>query len=146
MDLVVKPGPPAPKPARLPPTPRKTHATERPAPNLQRTAGFVIGGAGLAALITSAVTGALVLDRKQTVERECGGGLCSDAGMRAADTGQKLAAVSTIAFTVGLAGVASGAYLVVSSPQTPARSGSAFALRLVIASKRGAGHSARGRA
>jgi hypothetical protein len=117
-ELIVEPGPPA-----LEPPPRKAafdspsniETPRRDGPNLQRTAGFVLGGAGVATLIASAVTGVLVVDRKQTVDRECEAGSCSDAGLQAAESGRTLASLSTIAFVVGLVGVASGTYLVLSS-------------------------------
>src|SRR5262245_50073921 len=37
----------------------------------QKTAGYVIGGVGLAGLITGAVAGYLVLDAKSTVDKDC---------------------------------------------------------------------------
>jgi hypothetical protein len=128
-ELIVEPGPPALEPPRRDTRVPPKGNVERGS-SFQRTAGFVIGGVGIGGLVASAITGILVLDRKQTVERECGGGLCSDAGISAGDSGQKLAAVSTIAFTVGLVGVASGAYLVVSSTTAQARSSATSLLQL----------------
>jgi hypothetical protein len=118
-ELVVEPGPPLPEPARpqqAVPARKRSPEPQAGPRSVQRTAGFVIGGAGIAALITSAVTGVLVIDRKQTVDRECGpDGFCSDAAFEAAESGKTLASVSTVAFVFGLVGVGSGTYLVLSS-------------------------------
>ncbi|MFZ5891497.1 MAG: hypothetical protein ACOY0T_10640 [Myxococcota bacterium] len=80
-----------------------------------RTAGFVVGGVGLAGIATSLVFGALVLDRKSTVDRECAANRCSAAGVEAAESGRTLSTISTIAFAAGAVGVGVGAYLILSS-------------------------------
>ena len=51
------------------------------------------------------VAGALAIDEKNTVGRECNGAACSAGGLQAADTGRTESIVSTIAFGVGAAGV-----------------------------------------
>ncbi len=98
----------APQPAGDGPT-RKTGSSSK-------TAGYVIGGIGVAGLLTSAVTGAMVLGKKGVVERECNADKeCSQAALDAGEAGKTLSTVSTIAFAVGAVGVGVGAYLVISS-------------------------------
>jgi hypothetical protein len=83
----------------------------------QRTLGYVTTGVGIAGLVVGAVSGLIVLDKKATVTDECDDDdVCSKKGKEAADTGKKLATVSTVAFTVGLAGVATGVTLLVTAP------------------------------
>jgi hypothetical protein len=94
----------------------------------QRTLAYVAGGIGLAGIVVGAVTGALVLDRKATVDEECVAHVCSKAGIEAADSGQTLAAVSTIAFGVGLAGIATGVTLVLTAPDDRGRAGAWLAV------------------
>ena len=89
----------------------------------QRTLAYVAGGIGLAGLVVGAVTGVLVLDRKATVDDECRGHVCSKEGKEAADSGQTLATVSTIAFGVGLAGIATGVTLILTAPDDRGRAG-----------------------
>jgi hypothetical protein len=85
----------------------------------QKTLGFVIGGVGVAGIATSMITGAMVLDRKSTVDRECAGSVCSRAGADAASSGRTLSTVSTVAFAVGAVGVGVGLYLALSAkPET----------------------------
>ena len=81
----------------------------------QRTFGFAIGGIGVAGLATSLITGALVISHKSTVEEECSGGRCTQAGLDAADSGKTLSTISTIAFGVGAVGIGVGAYLILSA-------------------------------
>jgi hypothetical protein len=87
----------------------------RSSPNPGRTAGFVIGGVGVAGIATGLVAGAIVLDRKSTVENECHGSACTHAGVEAADSGRTWSTVSTVACIAGAAAVGVGAYLVLSS-------------------------------
>jgi hypothetical protein len=114
-ELTVEPGPPLRKqPVAKPASTKIDRRNERNA-SFQRTAGFITAGGGVASLIFSAVAGVLVLDRKQTVDRECDGASCNDAGLEAADSGRTLSSLSTIAFSVGLLAVGSGTYLILSS-------------------------------
>ena len=83
----------------------------------RRTAGFVIGGIGAAALATGLATGALALGKKATVEDECSATtrVCrSSAGVDAAKAGGTFGTLSTVSFALGVAGLGIGAYLVVS--------------------------------
>ena len=95
----------------------------------QRTLAYVAGGIGLAGIVVGAVTGVLVLDRKATVDDQCNvNHVCSKEGKEAADSGQTLAAVSTIAFGVGLAGIATGVTLILTAPDNRGRAGAWLAV------------------
>jgi hypothetical protein len=128
LELPFRPAPPpvtAPPPA--PPTTEKTSAPPEPATaddagSSQRTWGYLATGLGAAGLIVGTITGALVLDRKATVTDECPTrDTCSKEGKEAADSGQSLAAVSTIAFGIGLAGVGTGVTLILTAPNDKGR-------------------------
>jgi hypothetical protein len=80
-----------------------------------RTVGLVIGGVGVAGLAVGAVTGALVLEQKGIVEDECVNKLCSAAGIQAGDDGKRWSTISTVAFTVGVVGVAAGVTLILTA-------------------------------
>ncbi|MGC4088793.1 MAG: PEGA domain-containing protein [Polyangiaceae bacterium] len=97
-----------------------------------RSAGFVLGGVGVVGIATSLVTGAMVLNRKSTVERECVGNVCSRAGVEAADSGSTLSTVSTVAFAAGAAALGVGVYLILSSKPT------SDSARLSVTTERGA--------
>jgi hypothetical protein len=77
-----------------------------------RTAGFVLGGIGVAGIATGAVTGILALGRASTVKSHCPGDACDPQGLDAASQGKWLAPTSTVAFVAGGAFLAAGAYLV----------------------------------
>jgi hypothetical protein len=84
-----------------------------------------VGVAG-AALVVGGVTGGLALGKKSDIEKNCVGTVCNAQGKSAADSGQSLALVSTIAVTsaVVLGGVAVALFLTdKSSGGTGARAG-----------------------
>lgn len=109
-ELVLEPGPSAANTAAPVPAPAPASAG-----NSGRTAGFIIGGVGLAGIATSLVAGAIVLDRKSTVDRECAGSECTSRGVEAADSGRTWSTVSTVACITGAAAVGVGAYFILSS-------------------------------
>jgi hypothetical protein len=118
-EIVVEPGPPVQaRPAAAPPKPKPSSAAVARAPTSgRRTAGFVIGGTGVAALAVGTVAGLMVLDRKAAVEDGCNEQKsCTPEALDAADSGTTLGAVSNVAFVAGILAVLSGAYLVLSSP------------------------------
>jgi hypothetical protein len=90
----------------------------------RRTFGIVALGAGGAGLLTSLVFGAVAISAKQTVNSECAAKRCSPAGLDAVDRGSMAATVSTVAFGVGIAGAALGAFLLLgASDAHPAAAG-----------------------
>jgi hypothetical protein len=89
------------------------------------TAAYVVGGVGVAGLITGAIAGVLVLNKKSTVSSECAGKLCSQAGLDAANAGKTLGVVTTVGLVTGVVALGAATYLFMSAP-TPgenARSG-----------------------
>jgi len=119
----VAPAPPPPVNAGVE---KKAPAEPTPAPSSgsgRRTAAYVAGGVGIAGVVVGSVTGILVLGKKQTVNDNCTGHDCNDAGYSAATSGQSLGLVSTISFGVGVAGLAVGAVLLLtgSEPERSAR-------------------------
>jgi hypothetical protein len=72
---------------------------------------FVAGGIGVAGLGVGAVTGILAISEKSTIEANCAGVACSREGLDAAKRGQAMGWASTVGFGVGLAGLATGAVL-----------------------------------
>lgn len=79
------------------------------------TLAWIAMGVGAAGLLTSAVTGALVLSKKSTIDENCGvdgdPAACNSEGKSAADSAQTLALVSTIGFAVGVVGIGTGTAL-----------------------------------
>ena len=77
-----------------------------------RNAGFAVGAIGLASLGVGIVTGVLTLNRKSTVEENCGESGCTPPGLDAAAEGKTLSTVSSVTFVVGLAALGTGILLV----------------------------------
>ena len=81
-----------------------------------RTAGYIVGGAGLVALGLGGVAGLIVLDRKSTVDDNCTSDKqCNRAGFGAAESGRTWGTISTIGLAAGVFGLGVGTYLVLSS-------------------------------
>jgi hypothetical protein len=107
-------------PAWVHPTARGLEAAPRPAEpatsSVRRTAGWgaiAFGGASLAA---SVVLGVIVLHDKSIVQDHCAARVCDDRGLAAGRDGTLAATLGTVTFSVGLASLAAGTYLVVSAP------------------------------
>lgn len=104
----------APGPARS--TSAFEASTVSPSGSDTRTLGWVLGGVGLAGVVTGAVTGMLVLDRKSVVDDNCDADKrCNQQGVDAADSGRTLGTISGLSFIVGGVALAAGAYFVLSS-------------------------------
>lgn len=85
------------------------------------TAAYVVGGVGVAGLVTGAIAGVLVLTKKSTVNSDCVAKQCSAAGLDAANAGKTLGVVTTIGLVTGAVGLGAATYLFVSAP-SPAES------------------------
>jgi hypothetical protein len=93
---------------------------EAPAPKpgqAQRIAGFAVGGVGGAMLLVGAITGGLTLAKKSTINANCNGTSCNHEGKLAADRAKTTGLVSTIGFSVGAAGLVTGAVLLLTAPK-----------------------------
>jgi hypothetical protein len=84
---------------------------------------LVAAGVGLAGVTTGAVTGVMTLDKKDTANRNCDDDvqLCNSVGVAANRSGKKFAIASSIGFGVGVAGLATAAYLWLTEPPAPLR-------------------------
>ena len=109
-ELVIQPGPAsatqpgATRPTGSAPTtssapPRQDRGTD--SGSGLRTAGYVIGGVGVAGIATSLVLGAMVLSRKDVVNSHCNNKRCDQQGLDAASAGRTLSTASTVSFIAG---------------------------------------------
>ncbi len=110
---------PAPAPA---PAPAKAPANGEAAPSRITTPVLVAGGVGVAGVVVGTVAGGLALGARSDVDAHCVSFTCDHTGKEAADRGQTLATVSTIAFAVGAAGIAAAVVLYLIEPSS-ARAG-----------------------
>jgi hypothetical protein len=115
-ELLLEGGAPRPQPAAKPHVatknvPPKAEEGPQRATSTQRLMGFGALGLGAVSLAVSGITGALAIDRKNTVEANCQGSTCTPEGLEANDSGGRFATASTIAFGAGLALLGGGAGL-----------------------------------
>lgn len=115
-----KPPPPVPTQA---PTAAPTQAPPPPPPpsSSQKTIGYVVGGVGVAALLTAGVLELVALNKKSKADEpdQCLNGYCSPNGFDTIDSAKSYA---TIGQWVGIGGVlftAVGATLILTSPSAP---------------------------
>ena len=80
-----------------------------------RTAGFVAGSAGIGGLIAGSVLGGLAMQTVSSIEKHCPNAMCDSEGFATAQSGQRLGLGSTLAFGVGVAGLAAGVVMIVMS-------------------------------
>lgn len=109
----------------------RSDAQEHPQTKTNHSAAYVVGGIGVAGLVTGAIAGVLTLGKKSTVNSECVGKECTQAGLDAANAGKTLGLVTTIGLVTGALGIGAATYLFVSAP-APAESarGSAYLVGL----------------
>jgi hypothetical protein len=92
------------------------------------TAAYVVGGIGVAGLVTGVVAGLIVLSKKSTVDSECVGKVCSQAGVNAASSGKTFGVVTTVGLLTGALGLGTATYLFLSAPSTENPRSSAYVL------------------
>jgi hypothetical protein len=111
---------PAPAPiAAVAEAPADTHASVG-----QRTAGFVIGGAGIVLVGVGSFFGLQALSQKHTAENDCGATFCTPAGQDATSSMKTSETISTITMIAGAVAFGAGAYLVLAAHSaTPVRLG-----------------------
>jgi hypothetical protein len=85
----------------------------------RRTWVYVAGGVGLVGLGLGAVTGAMALGKKSTIDEHCIDLVCDDEGADAAEASKPLGLLSTIGFAVGVAGAGAAIVLWVTEPKEP---------------------------
>lgn len=98
-----------PVPAYLPPL--------NPGISGQRVGTYIAGGIGIAGVLAGLITGAIVWGDKKTIEGGCENHLCNPSGEAAADRARAVGIVSTVLWSVGLAGVATSVVLYVTEPK-----------------------------
>lgn len=99
-----------------------------------RSAAYVIGGIGVAGLITGVFTGLSVLSHKSTVDDNCVGKQCNQAGLDAAQSGKTLGIVTTVALVSGALGLGTASYLFLAAP-APTENAHSGAYQLGIRAK-----------
>jgi tetratricopeptide (TPR) repeat protein len=92
------------------------------------TAAYLAGGVGVAGLVTGVVAGLIVLNEKSTVDSECVGKVCSQAGVNAASSGKTFGVVTTVGLLTGALGLGTATYLFLSAPATENPRSSAYLL------------------
>lgn len=83
----------------------------------QRIAAYVAGGIGGVGLILGIMTGAVAWSQKGVINDNCAEGLCNLEGQDAADLADATGTVSTVAFPIGLVGIAAAVVLVLTEPE-----------------------------
>jgi hypothetical protein len=97
---------------------------------------YVTGGVGVAGILTGSIAGLMALRDKSIVDGDCNGPACStERGKGAADAARTEAAVSTVGFGVGLAGLVSSVIIYfVDTPRAEARTTQAKSVSIVAIS------------
>lgn len=90
---------------------------EKPKMNTRQKAAIAVGGVGVAGLVVGGVTGGLAMSNKKIADANCVVQNCTAVGADAGTTGRLQANVATVAFSVGLAGLATGAVLWLTAPK-----------------------------
>ena len=114
----------------------------RPGPLVEErehTWAWIAGGLGAAGLALGTVTGVMSMGKKQTVDDNCHGTVCSAEGKSAADSGKTLGTISTISLGAGVAGLATGVVLWLAAPQGKTRETGGRRWAPMIAGAPGAG-------
>jgi hypothetical protein len=132
IEVKLQPAPPKPEPPPPPPP--------APAPQTMRTAGFVVGGAGIASLIAS---GAMFYLRHTTIsdlDKQCGADRmnCPDSAGSTIDRGKLYTTLGNVTLVVGAVGLGVGATLVVLGGRSNARASVGIAPGAVGANAGGA--------
>ncbi len=141
LELPAPPSAPAPTPAAA--SPPKPEARALPAPAERRPSRgaraaashapwtWVALGVGAVGLGVGSYAGIKALGEKSTVDDLCSDHVCRSGGANAAERGQRYALVSTVAFGVGAAALATSAVLFLTDP--PRERASTARLRIVTA-------------
>ncbi|HSO37540.1 MAG TPA: hypothetical protein VLT33_33675 [Labilithrix sp.] len=109
----------APDPEQAPPpAPVAVRSAPPDPPPPSRAPAYVVGGIGVAGLVTGVITGLVTMTAASTYKDHCHNGQCDSDGLSAASAGRTAQVVSPIAFAVGAVGVAAGVWLFVASSKT----------------------------
>jgi hypothetical protein len=118
--------PPAPVPpaeivATAPAGPATPSVTPGRTPSVRRTLGYVLGGAGLGQLVVAGYFGWRAFDRNRTSDDLCPSDpSCTSRGASLSDDAGRAADVATVLTITGIATIAGGVYLLMTSPKRSA--------------------------
>jgi hypothetical protein len=87
-----------------------------------KTAGYIAGSVGAAALIEGVITGVIALGKHSDLSKSCTNG-CPPSESSALSSYHTVGALSTVGFVVGAIGLAGGAVLIFTAPKEPQASG-----------------------
>ena len=122
--VVIELGPPAAAPATTAAPPPVEPPSDGSA---LRTAGLVVGGVGLAAVVVGAITGGLAMSENGKAKDNCNGTVCNQDGLDAIDRTRPLGNASTACFVVGGVGLAAGVLMFVLAPSGEMEAGTVAA-------------------
>lgn len=97
---------------------KKPVVDEPPSGSGQRSAGFVIGGAGVVALGVGSFFGLRAMSKWSERKDNCKDGHCTEAAKSAGDSAKSAALISDIGFGLGIVAAGVGTYLVLSAKPT----------------------------
>jgi hypothetical protein len=97
--------------APLPPTEPVRPAPTPPDRSTRRTAGYLVGGAGLLGLWVGGVFGVRAVLKRQDSDPDCPAGACNDRGWAAYEQARSSARVANVGLALGALGVGAGAWL-----------------------------------
>lgn len=83
----------------------------------RRTAGYLVGGVGLAGVVVGSIFGIKTFAKKSDSQSHCNATTrtCDGAGIELQDSARSASTISTIGFGVGLLGLGAGAWLLLSA-------------------------------
>lgn len=90
------------------------------------TAAYVVGGIGVAGLVTGVIAGLTMLSKKSTVNEQCVGKRCSPEGLDAAHSGRTYGLITTAGLITGALGLGAASYLFLSAPAAESPRSSAY--------------------
>jgi hypothetical protein len=85
--------------------------------NLQRNLGLTFVAAGSLGVGLGLASGVIVAARQRTADQHCPNHQCDDAGLRAADSGERWLVVNTLSWSLGAAALLSGGVLLFVAPE-----------------------------
>jgi hypothetical protein len=102
-------------PPVAPPKPAERPAPAPEASSSKRTIGFVLGGVGLVSIGVGSYFGLHAKSQADDADRFCRGSVCTEEGLSGHEDARSSAFIANILFGVGVVGLVSGTYLVVTS-------------------------------
>jgi hypothetical protein len=130
------PAPSAPAAVQPAPQPQLDQAPSSASPP-SRLPGWIVGGAGVAALGVGAGFGLLAMSQKNDADPQCPNHQCTREGTSSIDDAKTSALISTIGFAAGAVGIGVGAWLILRPAPAPATAAHAQLVPYVAADRAG---------